>query len=82
MNTRERFRGTMRYQAVDRAPNIEVGAWPQAVTRWREEGLPQETELEESCLTLNGNAFFDLDPQLCISLSVGMIPGFEPEVIE
>ena len=82
MNGRERFQRVMHYEPVDRVPNIEVGAWTQTVPRWRAEGMPDGTGLEQSALTFNGSGFFRLDRQLCINLSVAMMPAFGPETIE
>ena len=41
MNQRERFIRCMRFQKVDRIPNMEFGVWPDAITRWHGEGLPK-----------------------------------------
>jgi uroporphyrinogen decarboxylase len=82
MTGRERFQRYMRYQPVDRAPNIEVGAWTQTVDRWRGEGMPPGTGLEESIITFNGNEFFGLDPQMDLDLRIAPLPGFEPEILE
>ena len=38
MTHRERFLATMRYQATDRVPYWEFGAWPETIERWKKEG--------------------------------------------
>lgn len=83
MNSRERFRSTVRFQAVDRVPNIEVGCWSQTVPRWLREGMPTGTGLEESSMTFwSGSEFFGLDGQMVVPVGIQMIPGFESELIE
>ena len=37
MNDLERFLACMEYQPADRRPNHELGAWPQAIARWKAE---------------------------------------------
>ncbi|MHB0856265.1 MAG: uroporphyrinogen decarboxylase family protein [Anaerolineae bacterium] len=44
MNARERFLACMRFQAVDRAPNWEMGYWAGTLERWYGEGLPRHAE--------------------------------------
>jgi hypothetical protein len=82
MNGRERLQRTMHFRPVDRAPMIEVGCWEQTVERWRAEGMPADTGLEESIITFNGNDFFGLDRQLCPELGVAMDPPFARLVLE
>lgn len=40
MNERERFIGCMKFEKVDRAPDMELGVWPETLARWRGEGMP------------------------------------------
>lgn len=41
MNARERFRRTMRFEAVDRPPFCEfIGFWPETIYNWHRQGLP------------------------------------------
>ncbi len=44
MNSRERFLACMRFQAVDRAPNWEMGYWASTLERWYTEGLPRHPD--------------------------------------
>ncbi|MHB9034926.1 MAG: hypothetical protein ACYC6L_17995, partial [Anaerolineae bacterium] len=46
MNARERFRALMHFQPVDRLPCWEWHYLPDTVTRWHNEGLPQDVILE------------------------------------
>ena len=80
MTARERFHRTMRFQSVDRAPMIEVGFWGATQERWLTEGMPEQARLKDT-LTFNGCDFFGLDKQRCLGLNLGMIPGFEGQVV-
>jgi len=79
MNHRERFINTMEYKAVDRVPNYEVGVWGQTIDRWEREGL-DVYDLHWDWFV--GEEFFDMDPREFIDVNYGMIPTFEPEIIE
>jgi uroporphyrinogen decarboxylase-like protein len=39
---RDRFVRTMTYQPVAQCPNFEFGYWDQTLSRWREQGMPEE----------------------------------------
>jgi uroporphyrinogen decarboxylase len=54
----------------------------QARDRWLTEGMPPGTGLEESTITFDGNTFFGLDPQVSLNLNLGMLPPFEPVVLQ
>ena len=41
MNSRERFLACMRFEAMDRAPDWEMGYWAGTLDRWHDEGLPR-----------------------------------------
>lgn len=45
MNSRERFCGTMRYEAVDRVPFIEEGIRKDVLRTWRRQGLARGSDL-------------------------------------
>ena len=47
MTARQRFIETMRYGAPDRVPYFEEGLRDDVLERWREQGLPPDTELAE-----------------------------------
>lgn len=76
---RDRFINTMEYKAVDRIPNYEVGVWGQTIDRWEKEGL-NIYDLHWDWFI--GEEFFDMDPREYIDVNYGMIPTFEPEIIE
>lgn len=79
MTQRERFLAVMEYRPVDRVPNYEVGAWPQTRERWAREGM----EIDKiSWDWFTGSPELDMDPREFIQINSGMLPGFEPEVLE
>ena len=41
MTQRERFLKCMTFEPVDRVPLMEMGLWPETLTRWHHEGLPK-----------------------------------------
>lgn len=47
MNSRERFRETMRYGAPDRVPYFEEGIRKEVIKAWRKQGLPRGVHLAE-----------------------------------
>ena len=79
MNSVERFRGVMDYQAVDRVPNHELGAWGQTRERWENEGLAPDALTWDWFV---GEAYFDMDPRAFIPVNYSMSPPFEQKVIE
>ena len=79
MNDLERFLACMEYKPVDRAPNHELGVWPQTVDAWKEQGLP-EGKLHFDWF--RGEEFFGMDRREFIPVDFGMIPAFPVEVLE
>jgi len=79
LGNRERFLRTMEYRPVDRVPNWEVGVWGQTVDRWKAEGLdPCEYRWD----WFTGEDALGLDAREYIDVDYGMLPRFEPEIIE
>ena len=79
MNGRERFNRVMRFEHVDRVPNYELGMWGQTVELWQAEGMPQDR------VYLNwfeGEPHYGIDRRAFAPLHTGMIPAFEPQVLE
>jgi hypothetical protein len=75
----ERFRAVMEYQPVDRVPNWEAGAWPQARQRWEQEGL------DPARMHWNwfpGEGSLSMDPREFIAFRGGLIPALDEEVLE
>lgn len=79
MTGRERFLAVMGYGTFDRVPNHELGVWPQTVERWADEGLNRH-DLHWDWFT--GEEYFGMEGREFIPVNFGMIPYFEPEVIE
>lgn len=46
MTSRERFHATMRYTERDRLFHTEMGPYPETLRRWRQEGLPDDSDWE------------------------------------
>ena len=79
MNMRERFRNCLQFQPVDRVPNHELGLWGQTFERWRAEGMPEHAIREG---WFEGIEYFGMDRREFLDIRLGMIPGFDYEVIE
>lgn len=79
MTSRERFLALMDYGTWDSVPNHELGVWPQTIQRWEREGL-RIHDLHWDWFT--GEEYFGMDPKEFIPVNYGMLPGFEPEVLE
>lgn len=59
MTSRERFRTTLHREQADRVPRAEQSFWPDTLTRWRREGMPEEKTPAE---------VFDLDEFVQVGL--------------
>jgi len=79
MTDRERFLAVMEYQHVDRVPNYELGVWPQTIDRWLAEGVPERAMRYDWFVVED---YIGLDRREYTPANFGMIPAFEPEVIE
>ena len=79
MTERERYIAVMEYQPADRVPNHELGVWPQTIQRWAQEGVP-EGAMQYGWFVKED--YIGLDHREYTPINFGMIPGFEPEVIE
>jgi uroporphyrinogen decarboxylase len=79
MNDRGRFLDIMAFRPVDRAPNYELALWSQTYDRWLTEGLPRDTLYQN---WFEGEPYFGLDRRAFTPITIWMLPGFEPEVLE
>jgi len=79
MTNLENFLAVMEYKSPDHVPNWEVAAWPQTVDRWEREGLDRRL-LRWDWFT--GEDYFGFDNREYIPINLGMLPGFDEEVIE
>lgn len=78
---RERLLRTLRFQPVDRVPDLEFGAWIQTVDRWSREGLETYAITEWGPI----ERFFGTDDDEYgpgLSISVGLKPAFEKVILE
>lgn len=77
MTHRERWLRHMHFEPVDYVPDEEFGYWDNTFRRWHKEGLPEE-------IRDNGIAdqYFGFAPRAYMPVNMGLIPGFEPRVIE
>ena len=75
MTYRQRLLGTLSYQKVDRAPDMEFFAWSQTMDRWKTEGMPKDVT--------NFNEYFGLDDVYGGPwIATGLCPGFVFKVLE
>lgn len=80
MNGRERFLQTLDFRPVDHVFNHELGIWPQAMERWKGEGLPLDVTVGS---LLQGCEFFGIERIGYLPIQVlEMFPPFEEEVLE
>ena len=79
MTLRERFKGCMHFQKVDRIPNFEFGYWQETLPAWHEQGLPKEIDNE-----VKAYEYFGIENWGNIPVNVDIFPGsvFEPGVIK
>ena len=79
---RECFNKVMAGEVTDWVPNYELGGWGQTIERWYGEGLPQDRSYVGRMDMFEGEPLFELDRRAFARLDLGMLPAFEPEVLE
>jgi uroporphyrinogen decarboxylase len=74
----------MEHRPVGRVPNWELGAWPQTIQRWIEEGMPDDKRLGDwfSGVDAGRTNTLGLDVREFVPVHMGMRPGFEAKVLE
>lgn len=72
MTNRERFHALMHGEVADELCQFEAGYWPEAIERWRGEGLPPDTTPWDYF----GITWYEHTP-----LQYGVYPHFETEVL-
>ena len=77
MNHRQRWNDTMHFRPVDHVPDEEFGYWSDTLDLWHAQGLP-------SWVTDNAKAdhFFGFAPRSGAPVNVGLLPGFQHQVLE
>jgi hypothetical protein len=76
----ERFIACMDYQPSDRRPNHELGVWPQAIERWRNEAPKAVEDLTWDWFV--GEDELDFDHREYVPVNYGFIPDYGYEVLE
>lgn len=73
MNYRESFRAMMNFDKPDTLCQFEWGYWGETIERWKNEGLPENTNPWDDC----GITHYFRPPIHC-----GLLPGFEWKIIQ
>lgn len=79
MTSLERFNASMSYAPTDAVPNWELGAWPQAILRWENEGLPPEKCRGD---WFSGLPAWGMDLRVFAPIHFAFLPLFDHEVLE
>lgn len=82
---RERLLRTLKFQPVDRAPDLEFRAWIQTIERWSKEGMDTRAMLGLGHPTSYLERYFQTDDDEYgpgLAISVGLLPAFEEVVLE
>jgi len=79
MTERERFCATMRFEPVDRLPNIELGLWGHTQELYRKAGMPEEAV---NANFFRGSEILGLDRRDYVPLNMAPIPAYKDEVVE
>jgi uroporphyrinogen decarboxylase len=69
----------MTFQPADRLPDYELCCWGQTIERWLSEGAPQDAFYWN---WWEGELYLKLERRGFAPVNVGMVPEFEPQVIE
>jgi uroporphyrinogen decarboxylase len=77
MTLRERYRAAMFYRVCDKLPNFEFGYWRETLKEWHGQGLPGTISNQKDAYD-----FFGIENWGGAGGHVGMLPGFDEEVIE
>ncbi len=78
MSPRERFEAIMDFSAFDRVIDTEFGYWRNTLTRWHNEGLPEEVNTNE-----RADVFFGFDTwSRGVGVNSGLIEYFPEEILE
>lgn len=81
MNHRDCFSRILACQTANWIPNYELGCWAQTVARWRQEGLPSDSNVGKNNM-FDGEPFFGIDKRSFARLDITMIPKYEYEIFE
>ncbi len=83
MNERERYRNTLLFKKVDKVPFFPGHPRESTLKRWREEGLPENTNwFDFICEKIGIKIEKREKPRVNINVDFGPIPPFEEKIIE
>ncbi len=77
MTHRERWNNLWQFKPVDHVPDEEFGYWDDTLRDWHAQGLPEH--VTDNALA---DRFFGFAPRAGVPVHLGLIPGFEPQVVE
>jgi len=77
MRARQRWNDLMHFRPVDHVPDEEFGYWSDTLDAWHSQGLP-------AWVADNSKAdyFFGFAPRSAAPVNVGLLPGFQHQVLE
>ncbi|MFA4945421.1 MAG: hypothetical protein WC789_12055 [Lentisphaeria bacterium] len=88
MTYRERVQRCLHYESYDRLPVVHFGFWPETLQKWAAEGHITPAEAEgwgdgnEFDFAIGRKLGFDSNWSVCFGGNSGLLPGFEPLVLE
>ncbi len=77
MTERERWLATFHYQPVDHVVDCEFGYWTEVYETWQAQGMPADITDEG-----RANRYFGFERRGGVPAHLGLIPAFEPRVVE
>ena len=88
MTHRERVKAILHYQDYDKMPVVHFGYWDETLQKWADEGhISQElahawTDGNEADKEIAAKLGFDFNWNECFGGNAGLMPGFEPRLLE
>ncbi len=88
MTHRERVKVILHYQDYDKMPVVHFGYWDETLQKWADEGhISQElahawTDGNEADKEIAAKLGFDFNWNECFGGNAGLMPGFEPRLLE
>lgn len=77
LTPRERYQRVTHFHKPDHVFHEEFGYWNGTLLRWHEEGLPKEIDDN-----FKADCYFGFDRKEGVPLHLGLLPGFEEQVVE
>ena len=77
MTHRARWLRTFSFAEVDHVPDEEFGYWDDTFRRWHQQGLPRQISSNSIA-----DRYFCFAPTVGVPVNIGLVPGFEQEVLE